>query len=255
MSTATALSSTQVVTAAHRAQFARDGFFVLDRVIPHVQLIALQAACDAAVARRDAEMAAQGIEVDGITHKGRRYFLPHNFCTSATCEQWVFGDLLAEITQACLGPNVQLFLDQFVVKGSEGGMKFGWHQDGGYVGYPHNDYLSCWVALDHMTAANGTVSILPYDRAGGSDLKLHVKEAGTNDMVGYHGNDPGDIVEVAAGSIVVFSSRTFHKSGANTTNALRRAYLCQYTSEPMHKPDGTLQMVAEQFIRDGQRVR
>ncbi len=245
---------TPVVTAAHLAAFHRDGFFILDRIIPSAQLAALQDACMDLIAERDAEMEAQGIEVDGITHKGRRYFIHRNQHKSATCRAWLFGDLMAEITQATLGPNVQLFLDQFVVKGPEVGMKFGWHQDGGYIGYQHTPYLSCWVALDDMSAANGTISVLPYDRAGGTAIRNHIKEAGTNDMVGYHGEDPGDLVVIPAGSIVVFSSQTFHKSGANTSNALRRAYLCQYTAEPLYKPDGTLQICADPFIVDGVNV-
>ena len=243
-----------VVTEAHLAAYRRDGFFILERIIPQAQLAALQAECMALIAERDAVMEAQGIEVDGITHKGRRYFIAVNQHKSAVCREWLFGDLMAGITSAVLGPNIQLFLDQFVVKGPEVGMKFGWHQDGGYVGYPHAPYVSCWIALDDMSAANGTISVLPYDRAGGQAIKPHIKEAGTNDMVGYHGSDPGDLVAIPAGSIVVFSSQTFHKSGANTTNALRRAYLCQYTTVPMFKPDGTLQICADPFLVDGVNV-
>ena len=243
-----------IITADHLRQFRENGFFILQRIISAAQLAALQTTCNHLIDERDADMAAQGIEVDGITHKGRRYFLAVNQHKSATCREWLFGDLMAEITQATLGPNVQLFLDQFVVKGPEVGMRFGWHQDGGYVGYPHTPYVSCWVALDDMSEANGTISVLPYRRAGGSAIKPHIKEAGTNDMVGYHGSDPGDLVDVPAGSIVVFSSQTFHKSGVNTTPALRRAYLCQYTSEPMYKPDGSLQICADPFLVHGVNV-
>ncbi len=247
-------STKRIVTPEHLAAFARDGLFVLPRIIPAAQLRALQDECMRLIAVRDADMEAQGIEVDGITHKGRRYFIHNNQNTSAVCREWIFGDMMAEIAQSILGPQVQFFLDQFVVKGPEVGMKFGWHQDGGYVGFPHRPYLTCWITLDDMSAANGTISVLPYNRAGGTEVKLHIREAGTNDMVGYHGNDLGDLVEIPAGSIVVFSSQTFHKSGPNTTNALRRAYLCQYTAEPLYKPDGTLQIWADPFLVDGVNI-
>lgn len=246
--------SAHVVTPTHLADFKKDGFFVLSKVIPPAQLAALQQECMLLIAERDALMEAQGIEVDGITHKGRRYFIHNNQHKSAVCREWLFGDVMAEIAGAVLGPNVQLFLDQFVVKGPEVGMKFGWHQDGGYIGFPHRPYLSCWVALDDMSLANGTISVLPYARAGGSEVKLHTKEVGTNDMVGYHGTDPGDVVEIPAGSIVVFSSQCFHKSGANTTPALRRAYLCQYSAEPICKADGSLQLNADPFLVNGVNV-
>ncbi len=244
----------QPVTAEHLRQFHEHGFFILDRIITPPQLAILQAECVRLIAERDDEMTAQGIEVDGITHKGRRYFIAVNQHKSKVCRDWVFGDLMAAIAQATLGPNVQLFLDQFVVKGPEVGMKFGWHQDGGYIGLPHKPYLSCWIALDDMSAANGTISVLPYARAGGTAIMPHVKEAGTNDMVGYHGSDPGDLVAIPAGSIVVFSSQTFHRSGPNTTNALRRAYLCQYSAEPLLRPDGALMICADPFLVDGVNV-
>lgn len=251
---ATGAAGAERVTAAHLEQFHRDGFFVIERAMAPAMLAALQSECERFIAARDAEMEAQGIVVDGITHKGRRYFLARNYNKSAACHEWLFGDLMAEVTRKTLGPTVQLFLDQFVVKGPEVGMKFGWHQDGGYVGYPHAPYLTCWVALDDMCEANGTISVLPYDRAGGTAIRAHIAEQGTNDKIGYHGEDPGDLVIIPAGSVVVFSSQTFHKSGVNTTPALRRAYLCQYTSEPLYKPDGTLQICAEPFLVDGRNV-
>ena len=151
-------SSTRIVTPEHLAAFERDGLFVLPRIIPPAQLRALQNECMRLIAVRDADMEAQGIEVDGITHKGRRYFIHNNQNTSAVCREWIFGDMMAEIAQSILGPQVQFFLDQFVVKGPEVGMKFGWHQDGGYIGFPHRPYLTCWITLDDMSAANGTIS-------------------------------------------------------------------------------------------------
>ena len=39
-----------------------------------------------------------------------------------------------------------------------------------------------------------------------------------------------------AGSLVVFSSLVFHRSGFNTTDRMRRAYVTQYSPEPIYKP-------------------
>ena len=119
-------------------------------------------------------------------------------------------------------------------------MKFGWHQDSGYVAYPeHRPYLTCWCALDDMDEANGTVRVLPFSRVGIRTWVQHVREAGSNDMVGYFGSYPGVIVECPAGSIVAFTSVSFHASGANTTGRMRRAYLAQYSAEPILSRDWT----------------
>ena len=51
----------------------------------------------------------------------------------------------------------------------------------------------------------------------------------SGDIAGYFGDDPGDLMEVAAGSVVVFSALTLHGSGANGTRAPRRALNIAYT--------------------------
>ena len=43
---------------------------------------------------------------------------------------------MADVCRATLGDTAYLFWEQYVVKGAEAGMKFSWHQDSGYVGYP-----------------------------------------------------------------------------------------------------------------------
>jgi ectoine hydroxylase-related dioxygenase (phytanoyl-CoA dioxygenase family) len=79
---------------------------------------------------------------------------------------FLFSELMAEVVRATLGETACLFNEQYVVKSAEKGLKFGWHQDSGFVAYPHWPYLSCWCALDDVTVENGTVYLLPYSRAG-----------------------------------------------------------------------------------------
>ncbi len=245
---------TNPVTAQHYVQFQREGYVILPAAIPRLQLEALRAACGDAIAAKDAAMAAKGITVDGITHQGRRYFLPFNYRTHQAARDFLFGPLMGEVVRATLGPQAFLFLDQFVVKGPDQGMRFAWHQDSGYIPFRHTPYLSCWIALDDMSEANGTISVLPFSRFDSRSLMSHRQEAGTNDMIGYDGDDPGELVEVPAGSIVAFSSRTFHRSGANRLPQLRRAYLCQYSVEPLLKPEGGLWIGAEPVLADGRLV-
>ena len=81
----------------------------------------------------------------------------------------------------------------------------------------------------------------------------HIKDESTNDMVGYHGNDPGVPVEVKAG-LVAFSSHLFHRSTPNTTDRMRRVYLLQYTQEAIYRPDGRPQNKVTPFLRQGERM-
>src|SRR5215217_6655307 len=128
-------------------------------------------------------------------------------------------------------------------------------QRAGFIDYPHRPYLTCWIALDDMTEANGTVYLLPYSRAGTRDVIKHGRDEESNDLVGYFGHDPGDAVIVPAGSIACFSSTLFHRSGPNTTDRVRRVYVAQYSAEPIFSEDGSHPLrLAEPLLVEGKRV-
>ena len=246
------------VTPAHQEQYQRDGFFILEGVVPAEHLEILRSEVGAAMKRIDAEMEAKGVEKLGINLKNSRYFVsvlkdePEN-----PVADFVFSSLMADVCRATLGPNAFLFHDQYVVKAAERGESFSWHQDSGYVGYPdHKPYLTCWVTLDDVNEQNGTVYILPYDRAGTRDYVSHQASSGNNDLVGYSGDDNGIPIIAPAGSIACFSSTVFHRSGANQTDKMRRVYLPQYSSEPITKPDGSgLWNLATPFVLEGKQVK
>ena len=230
--------SSPQITRAQLEQFRDEGFFVLKNVMPKSDLEALRDECERLVAERDREMDRLGVDTIDLDHRGSRYFI-HAHGKSPAVERFLHSDLMARIARAALGPTVYLFNEQYVVKAAERGMKFGWHQDSGFIPYAHRPYLTCWVALDDVTEANGTLYLLPYSRAGTRDVVEHVHDEETNDLIGYFGDDPGDPVIVPAGSVVSFSSTLFHRSGPNTTDQMRRVYLAQYSAEPILTEDGS----------------
>ena len=249
-----------VANEAARREFDRDGFVVLESVIDDATLDMLREECAVFVAKTDAWLDRRGADVFGITHRGKRYFIANRYRDSERMPGFVYGDLMRDITTAFLGETVFLFNEQWVVKGAEQGMKFAWHQDSGYVnfrdpGNTHRPYLTCWCALDDMTRKNGTISVMPHDRVGSRGTVFpHRHEPGSNDLVGYDGDDPGVLVEMPAGSVAVFTSTSLHRSGANTTSGLRRAYLTQYTREPLRSSNGELWGQAVPFVSNGQYV-
>ena len=237
--------------------YRNQGFFILESVMTSEQLDGLRAECDRYVANFEREMEEQGVTSRSINHYKQRYFIANRGHESPIVSAFLFGELMAGIARTTLGDTAYLFNEQYVVKAAKVGSKFAWHQDSGYIGHYHRPYLSCWCALDDMSEANGTIYVLPYDRAGMTpdDLFDHDVEDGSNDKVGYHGDDPGVAAIVPAGSVVVFSSRTFHRSGANTTDRPRRSYLTQYSAEPIMKKNGSgLWAQAVPLLREGKRV-
>ena len=248
------------IDATLRRAFERDGFVVLEAVIDTATLAMLREECDEFVARTDRWLVERGTDTYGITHRGRRYFIGNRYRESERLPDFLFGGPMRTVTTALLGPTVYLFNEQWVVKGAEQGMRFAWHQDSGYLrfldpGNVHGPYLTCWCALDDMTRENGTISVLPHDRVGSRDTVFpHRREEGTNDLVGYEGGATGEVVEAPAGSVVVFSSTSLHRSGANTTGRQRRAYLAQYSREPIYGTHGDLWAQAVPFVADGKLV-
>jgi ectoine hydroxylase-related dioxygenase (phytanoyl-CoA dioxygenase family) len=221
-----------LIAPEHIRRFRDEGFFVLESVLPPSDLDTLRGECRRFVDERDREMDELGVDTIDLDHRGQRYFV-HAWGKSPGVERFLLSDLMARIAHATLGDTAYLFNEQYVVKAAERGMKFSWHQDGGFIPYEHPPYLTCWITLDDVTEENGTVYLLPYSRAGTRDVVPHLRDEETNDMVGYFGDDPGDPVVAPAGSIACFSSTLFHRSGPNTTDRVRRVYLAQYSSEPI----------------------
>ncbi|AQR73396.1 phytanoyl-CoA dioxygenase family protein [Sphingomonas sp. LM7] len=226
------------------SQFAEQGFAVFEGVLTGDLLNLLREQCDGFVTREDARMDAAGVDTLGISHRGKRYFANECQREQPALRRMLFSEAMANICRATLGDTAYFFFDQYVVKGPEGGLPFSWHQDSGYVvgnGGPsdHLPYLTCWCPLDDATLDNGTVRVVPGSHRAG--ILPHARRAASNDLA--VDVDEGDAVaiEAPAGSVVAFSSRTLHATGANRTDRARRVYLAQYTAEAMLNP-GTRQL-------------
>jgi len=246
-----------MITDAQKRQFQDEGYFVLMNVMKPSSLDLLRHECEEFIGRIDAEMNRKNTDVIGINHRDKRYFATNCFRSRTGLRDFLFSDTMAGICRATLGDTAYLFWEQYVVKGKEQGMKLGWHQDAGYVGYPdHGPYVTCWCALDDMSEENGTIRIIPFSRIGIRSWVQHIREAGSNDMIGYFGKERGVPIVIPAGSMAVFSSVSFHSSGMNRTNQLRRAYVAQYSAKPILTSDKSkLWGNAEPFLKDGKRFR
>lgn len=243
------------ITDEQCSQYREQGYFVLPTGLTGEQLSGLRESCAAAIEHVHGLMDAAGSDRLEVNIRNNRYFIGESTQYCDFMRNFLFSDLNAAICRATIGNSAYLFYEQFVVKAAEIGMEFAWHQDSGYVGAPHDPYVTIWYALDDMTEENGTVYILPYDRAGGGKLVEHVPKPGSTDKVGYHGDDPGIPVIVKAGGIAVFSSLAFHRSGVNRTDRMRRAYIAQYSTKPIPKRDGTgYAGLKIPFLKDGERI-
>ncbi len=244
-----------MIDAAAKRQYHDEGYFIVPSLFDTAVIEMLREECARALAIVEREMDDGGVDTIGLNHRRQRYIVPLQYTTSDRLQGFLFSETMAAICRATLGGEAYLFLEQFVVKGPQVGMKLGWHQDAGYLPFDPPHYMTVWVPLDDVDADNGTVWILPYAEAGGRSRVEHRLQQVTNDKIGYFGSEPGVPVIAPAGSAAVFSSTTFHRSGANRTHQPRRAYLAQYSAQPVLKPDGTgPRHFADPFLRNGLSV-
>jgi len=243
------------ITEEQVEQFQNRGFFTMENALDPDSLEHLRNYAATAMDRIHRKMDEKGVDVLGITHRNKRYFIPGTFREHPDSYAFFFGPLLEEICRKTLGGTAKFFLDQYVIKSAEKGAHFSWHQDSGYIAYDHEPYITCWVTLDDVNEENGTVYLLPYDEIGIRTRVRHIKDPVWNDNVGYFGSNPGTPVILPAGSVAVFSSVCFHRSGPNTTNAPRRVMVCQYTKDGIMNPwTGEQRGSAVPFLEDGERV-
>jgi hypothetical protein len=228
----------RLIDAAQRQSWTEHGFFLLRDAFRPGEMAEVIAEIDP-LETRVAEFLRH--QPDGkifIAEDGNITFTTHLVNLSprlrAFCRHRVFCGLGADL----IGPAVRLYWDQAVYKKPERPRVFPWHQDNGYTYVEPQQYLTCWVALTDATRDNGCPWVAPGLHRHGT-LRHHMTRAGWECLT----DDPLDAtpVEAPAGSIVVFSSLTPHKTGPNLTQDVRKAYIVQFA------PDGAV------AFRDGER--
>ena len=244
-----------LVTDAMLQQYRDEGYFIIEKALDDETLELLRSGAQYSVDKLDAAMDEAGVDRIGINARGKRYFSNFIYEDRPELRKFLYGDTMAEVCRAVLGDEAYMFWEQYVIKAGDPDTSFAWHQDSGYVHEDHEPYLTVWVALDDVTEENGSVYLLPYSRSGIRSYIKHVTDPVTNDQVCYFGSDPGLSVTAPAGSMVVFSSVLIHRSGANTTDRMRRVYLAQYSRDVIHaknsdEPHGSF----ERFLEGGRVV-
>ena len=216
------------------SEFIENGYAVYPYAISPDELAMLRSVCDTLLD----EPPEDG---GGSTHKiglgEARRFLRHRHEEFPELCTFVLGPKIRKLTSDLLGTDPLLFNEQFVVKGAGTGASFAWHQDGAYVGFDHVPYLTVWMAIDDATEENGCVYLLPRNLEKNPGIDPHEWLEESNELNGYFGVDGGIPMQCAAGTIVIFSSLTLHRSGPNSTPNRRRAYIAQYSPRPILDPE------------------
>jgi phytanoyl-CoA hydroxylase len=205
-------------------QFRDVGYLVTPPLFDGETLEGLGRECERLRQEMDARMA--GSDREGITLRGRRYFLARLHEQSDLCRRACTHPGLVGSAIQVLGPDVRLYWNQMVIKPPRTGAAFAWHQDTGYVPIVPQEYLTCWLALDDTNEENGCIRVIPGSHHWG--LQEHRRDETVGDMVGYTGPEEGVPVPLKRGQAALFSSLLLHSSGPNRSDGWRRGYVIQY---------------------------
>ena len=219
----------RVVNAEQADQFHDLGFTVVEDVFDARELGEVTVALDEIEARADAFLHSQPDGRLYIAETGAIVFAPHAVLAAVAARRFAAHSVFAGLCHDLLGDDVRLYWDQLVYKKPEKPREFPWHQDNGYTYVIPQQYLTCWVPLTDATLDNGCPWVMPGLHLGGTLDHTFVEPLGHQCLTDSEGAVP---VPVRAGSVVVFSSLTPHRTGPNVTDKVRRTYILQYA------PDG-----------------
>ncbi|SFS74362.1 phytanoyl-CoA dioxygenase family protein [Paenibacillus sp. BC26] len=213
-----------MVTETQLHQFEEDGYFILNNLFTVTEMDDLKHEIDRVVLADEEAMLNSGKLDSGINRVKEITFTPHLVKKDEMFQKFCADDRFVDIAMRILGPDIALYWDQAVYKRPETLKDFPWHQDNGYGNVLSEQYVTCWIALEDATIENGCIWVMK-----GSHKQGIVEHKNT--PIGwqcYFGDDPGTPVPLKKGSMVVFSSLLFHRSGPNVSDSIRKGYILQY---------------------------
>ncbi|MDQ1397272.1 MAG: hypothetical protein QOG64_2531, partial [Acidimicrobiaceae bacterium] len=192
-----------VLTAAQVEHFDRQGYLVLEGVLPIDLVEQVRAEIDGFEAATDDFLKRQKDGRMMIAETGAITFTTHLVARSAQLRAFAAHPLFAGLCADLVGPDVNVYWDQAVYKKPEKPRRFPWHQDNGYTFVEPQQYLTCWVPLVDATVDNGCPLVVPGLHREGTLRHTYVDPLGFECLSG----DPEGAVAapVAKGGVLVFS--------------------------------------------------
>ena len=203
------------------AEFREVGYFIAPDVFSDQE-------CDVALEHIEQaafELALGDPDAGPLSYRPMMHLLSPELTEIATDARW------APIVLPLLGTgDARLYWEQAVSKPPQARTELPWHQDNGYTPLVPEEYVTCWLALDDAYEGNGCLWVIPGSHHHGT--QRHVNDgSGGPFRVGHDGPAADGIaVPVSRGSVLVFSSLVMHRSGPNTTDDPRRAWIIQFCS-------------------------
>ncbi|MGI9579153.1 MAG: phytanoyl-CoA dioxygenase family protein [Microthrixaceae bacterium] len=215
-----------LVSHEESKQWDDQGFFCLEGAIDPQLIARVTDEIDPLEAQLEELLRAAGGTVS-IATADEITFTTHVVTRSPVLRDFASGFPFTALCCDLIGPDARLYWDQAVYKKPEPGREFPWHQDNGYTFIEPQQYMTCWVPLVDATVDNGCPWVLPGVHRRGT-LEHWSTDLGFECVEHAEGAVP---VEARVGDVVVLSSLTPHRTGPNTSDDVRKAYILQYAPD------------------------
>lgn len=222
------------------AQFARDGYARLGRVLSEPWLVRLrERATDLMLGRvvypglffqLDAESGRYADAPLGLGWQGPSlaYRKLEKLERDPLFRAWLTNALFERITREVVGGDVSLYRAVLFNKGSHGGSDIPWHQDGGALwGLSETPTLQIWTALDDAPQGGGCIELVPGSHRRGLATPL----GGVIPEGQLEGVDAAALeLPARAGEALLIHNLVWHRSGRGQPGRSRLAFSVCYMS-------------------------
>lgn len=215
------MSAASSYVSSYVSSIERDGYVVIEGLIaPEVlqarKLEFLAALSDAPFGRNEFE-----------GHRTKRlYSLLAKFPSVAS---WIENETVLKVIDALL-PRSYLLSSAQVIQIHPGETPQDWHRDDAIDALPmprkHFGISTIW-ALDDFTLTNGATEIIPGSHLWGAEIPSG-------------GLESSQVVEMAAGSVLVFAANLVHRGGLNNSNSPRLALSPQFCMPWMRQSENMM---------------
>lgn len=144
--------------------------------------------------------------------------------------EFINNQVLCDILEDILGPNVDCFLSQFIFK-NPGAWGQPWHQDSSYFPFDREPQVAAWLATSEATLENGCLVVLPGSHQ--ESLHDHLPDEREGSNYGYteikdHDFSQETPMTLNKGDLLLFHSFLMHKSFDNKSNSRRTAMVYHF---------------------------
>ena len=252
------------ITDQQVADFERDGFILMERIISDHAVTLLRERFDRLF---DGEWET-GLVPDEVNWKPGRDNpeLTRQICNGWKADRYVANIMLhPKIGKACatLGqwPGTRLSQDNILWK-PPGGKALGFHQDSAYeLWTTEPEWVSCWIALDDTTAHGGTVEYVRGSHLWGQSgmiEQFHGPDNPVKDLqkaAEAEGKTPERVpIVVKAGGGAFHQGWTWHGSDVNRSDKPRRSIVAHCMSSSTQFHDTNVGYIYSRYKRFGDPV-